>query len=83
MFLRSLLDEQDDITREEMRARRLAEHSLTVGMGTLWRYLDVQPHKKTAHAAEQARPNVSEARQACFEAQPDLDPARFVFLEET
>ena len=39
--------------------------------------------KKTAHAAEQKRPDVRAAREGWFEGQPDLDPARLVFLDET
>ena len=39
--------------------------------------------KKTAHAAEQDRPDVAAAREAWFEAQPDLDPARLIFVDET
>jgi transposase len=37
----------------------------------------------TAHAAEQARPDVLSERQAWFESQLDLDPARLVFIDET
>lgn len=39
--------------------------------------------KKTAHAAEQARPDVLAARQAWFESQVDLDPAKLIFIDET
>jgi transposase len=39
--------------------------------------------KKTAHAAEQDRPDVARRRQAWFERQPDLDPAQLVFIDET
>lgn len=39
--------------------------------------------KKTAHVAEQERPVVKAAREAWFEGQLDLDPARLVFLDET
>jgi transposase len=39
--------------------------------------------KKTAHAAEQDRPDVARRRWAWFEAQPDLDPGRLVFIDET
>lgn len=35
------------------------------------------------HAAEQARPDVAEARIAWKAAQPSLDPARLVFIDET
>ena len=38
---------------------------------------------KTAHAAEQKRPDVAARRQAWFAAQPDLDPQRLVFIDET
>ena len=41
-FLRGLIDEQDDLTLEEMRARLLAERDLKVGLGTLWRFLDAR-----------------------------------------
>ncbi len=39
--------------------------------------------KKTAHAAEQDRPDVAARRWAWFESQPDLDPERLVFIDET
>jgi transposase len=39
--------------------------------------------KKTRHAAEQDRPDVLSRRQAWFDAQPELDPARLVFIDET
>ena len=39
--------------------------------------------KKTAHAAEQDRPDVAARRWVWFEGQPDLDPERLVFVDET
>src|SRR5829696_6697137 len=39
--------------------------------------------KKIVHAAEQERPDVAAARAAWKEAQPALDPARLVFIDET
>ena len=39
--------------------------------------------KKTAHAAEQDRPDILKRRQDWFERQLDLDPERLVFLDET
>lgn len=39
--------------------------------------------KKTAHAEEQERPDVLTRRRDWFEAQPDLDPERLVFIDET
>ena len=35
------------------------------------------------HAAEQDRPDVAARRKAWLEAQPDLDPQRLVFIDET
>jgi transposase len=43
--------------------------------------LDAQ--KKTAHAAEQERPDVLTRRQIWFDGQTDLDPERLVFIDET
>lgn len=39
--------------------------------------------KKTAHASEQQREDVRAARQAWFDGQLDLDPAKLVFIDET
>jgi transposase len=39
--------------------------------------------KKTAHAAEQDRPDVLSKRWAWFEGQIDLDPDRLVFVDES
>jgi transposase len=39
--------------------------------------------KKSLHAAEQQRPDVAAARRAWQAAQPDLDPDRLVFIDET
>ncbi|CAO3379819.1 Mobile element protein [Azospirillum argentinense] len=38
--------------------------------------------KKTAHSAEQDRADIADSRQAWFDAQPDLDPERLVFIDE-
>jgi transposase len=39
--------------------------------------------KKTAHAAEQGRPDVLKRRWEWFEGQLDLEPERLVFIDET
>jgi transposase len=39
--------------------------------------------KKSGHASEQDRPDVLKRRQAWFDGQLDLDPARLVFIDET
>jgi transposase len=41
------------------------------------------PSKKTAHAAEQDRPDVAAARAAWRELAPRLDPDKLVFIDET
>ncbi len=41
------------------------------------------PLKKTAHAAEQDRPDVAAARENWRDWQTSLDPARLVFIDET
>ncbi len=41
------------------------------------------PVKGALNAAEQDRPDVKAARLAWFDAQPDLDPERLVFIDET
>ena len=38
----TLIDEKADVTLEEMRARLRDEHALTVGLGTLWSFLDAR-----------------------------------------
>jgi hypothetical protein len=43
----------------------------------------VHAEKKTCHAVEQDRPDVLSQRRAWFDAQPDLDPGRLVFVDET
>ena len=42
---------------------------------------DVQ--KKSAHAAEQNRPDILKRREDWFDTQLDFDPARLVFIDET
>ena len=39
--------------------------------------------KKTAHAAEQERPDILKKRQEWFNGQIDLDPDKPVFIDET
>ena len=45
----------------------------------------LRPHvqKKSAHAAEQDRPDILKRREAWFEGQLDLDPCKLVFIDET
>jgi hypothetical protein len=39
--------------------------------------------KKTAHAAEQERPDILKKREERFDGQIDLDPDKLVFIDET
>ena len=50
VYLRGLIEAQDDLTLEEMRVRLRDERAVTVGLGTLWRFLDARnlTYKKRA-----------------------------------
>ena len=55
-------------------------------MSALWRFCrrhKITRKKKTAHAAEQDRPDIRKRREAWFEGQLDLDPERLIFIDET
>ena len=59
---------------------------MTASTGTIWSFLDrcrLTFKKKSAHAAEQSRPDVLQQREDWFEGQLDLDPAKLVFIDET
>jgi len=47
------------------------------------RSLRAELQKKSAHAREQERPDILKRREDWFEGQPDLDPERLVFIDET
>jgi len=84
-FLLELIEATCHISLKEMQARLREEHSVSAGIGTLWRFFTARAItvKKTAHAAEQDRPDVAAAREVWFEGQLDLDPERLVFIDET
>ena len=74
-----------DITLLELKVR-LAREGALVSVTALWRYFrrhGITRKKKTAHATEQDRPDVRQARQDWFEGQLDLDPERLIFIDET
>jgi len=74
-----------DITLPELKAH-LAEKGAHVSVSALWRFCrrhQITRKKKTAHAAEQDRPDIRKRRAAWFEGQLDLDPERLVFIDET
>jgi transposase len=80
-----LVEATPDITLEELRTA-LAARGVAAGYGSLWRFFArrrITRKKKTAHAAEQERPDILRRRQEWFDDQLDLDPARLVFIDET
>ncbi|WP_394082689.1 IS630 family transposase [Xanthobacter aminoxidans] len=80
-----LVEETSDMTLMELQ-QKLAFHGHRFAIGTLWRFFDrpqITWKKKTAHAAEQARPDILKRRRAWFDSQLDLDPERLVFIDET
>ncbi|WP_244639150.1 IS630 family transposase [Bosea sp. ANAM02] len=85
-FIVGLIEERRDITLNEMMARLSGERSVVIGHSALSAWLCGRGwtfKKKTAHALEQERPDVLKRRRDWFEAQPDLDPRRLVFIDET
>jgi transposase len=79
------IDAQVDITLDELAELLARDHGARFAPSTVWRFLDrhAMTVKKTAHASEQDRPDVAQRREAWFNAQPDLDPERLVFIDET
>jgi transposase len=77
------LDRQVDITLVELAELLEREHGQRFAPSTIWRFLDRRglTFKKTAHASEQARPDVAARREAWFAQQPELDPKRLVFID--
>ena len=61
------------------------QHGASFASSAVWCFLDrhALTVKKPAHASEQERPDVAARRRAWFDAQPDLDPKRLVFIDET
>lgn len=79
------IEQQDDITLAELAEFLRVEHDAVFAPSTIWRFLDrhSMTFKKTAHASEQDRPDVLARRRAWFKPQPDLDPERLVFIDDT
>ncbi len=81
----ALVDETPDMTLAEIATHLEDEHGLRVSQSAVWRFFHRRgiTFKKTAHASEQQRPDVLRRRRAWVEAQPDLDPEKLVFVDET
>ena len=81
----ALVEETPGMTLAEIAAHLESEHGVRVSQSTVWRFFHRRgiTFKKTAHASEQQRPDVLRRRRAWFETQPDLDPGKLVFVDET
>ncbi|MBI1291889.1 IS630 family transposase [bacterium] len=85
-FILSMIEAEKDITLNEMVVQLGSQRGIVIGRSALNNWLRRQGFtykKKTAHALEQERHDVLRKRQAWFEAQLDLDPAKLVFIDET
>ena len=85
-FILALVAAEVDITLAEIAARLEAEHGLRAAPATVWYFLDrrgITFKKKTAHASEQDREDVAAARETWQEAQPEFDPERLIFIDES
>jgi transposase len=84
-WLLDVIEKQPDIALVEIQ-ERLAEKDRRFSISSIWRFLrrhGLTLKKKTAHAAEQERPDVDKARKEWRDNQKNLDPAHLVFIDET
>ena len=75
-----------DATIAEWRAWLLETHQVSARTGLINKTLaalDLTFKKKSLHAAEQAREDVAKARVEWREQQPELTPAKLVFIDES
>ncbi|MGZ3294343.1 MAG: IS630 family transposase [Xanthobacteraceae bacterium] len=85
-WLLGLVQQEPDLTLEEIQCRLFDERGQKAGIGSVWRFFDrhsISFKKKRPRAAEQDRPDVAAARTAWAHSQPQLDPGRLVFIDET
>ena len=73
------------MTLVEIAEMLKAERGTSFAPSSIWRFLDCHgvTFKKSAHAAEQDRPDVAATRRAWRELTPQLDPEKLVFIDET
>lgn len=73
-----------DVTLVELSTFLHARHGVRFAPSGVWRFLDRHgmTFKKTAHAAEQERPDVAARRAAWRQAQPDLAAEHLVLIDE-
>ena len=81
----SVIKAKPDMTLVQIAEMLEAETGASFAPSSVWRFLDRHAitFKKTAHAAEQDRPDVAAAREAWRELAPRLDPDKLVFIDET
>jgi transposase len=81
----SAIETKPDMTLVEIAEMLKTERGASFAPSSIWRFLDRHgvTFKKSAHAAEQDRPDVAAARQAWRELAPQLDPDKLVFIDET
>ena len=81
----SVIKAKPDMTLVQIAETLEAETGASFAPSSVWRFLDRHAitFKKTAHAAEQDRPDVAAAREAWRELAPRLDPDKLVFIDET
>ncbi|MFD1980465.1 IS630 family transposase [Mesorhizobium kowhaii] len=86
-FILALVEtDERDITLAEIVDRLAAERGVKASLTTVHAFFakrGITYKKKTAHAAEQQRPDVLAAREEWFEGQLDLDPSRLIFIDES
>ena len=80
-----LPSERKDVTLAELAAMLEQEHRVRFAPARCIASLSGagSRSKKTAHASEQERPDVARRRQAWFDGQPELDPERLIFIDES
>src|SRR5690349_13324553 len=74
-FLLAAVEAEPDSTIGELQRRLLGERGVYASTGTIWTFLDrcdLTFKKKSAHAAEQNRPDVREEREEWFEGSSTL-----------
>lgn len=85
-WLAAKIAAQPDIYLRELQAELMRERGEEVCLGTICaacRTLELSRKKKTLIASEQDRPDVVEQREAWRASQELIDPAKFVFIDET
>lgn len=83
--LRALVIAQPALTLAELQAELARRTNIVAGLSTLYKalYRLGLRQKRSLGAAEQDRSDVAQARRRWRACQPFMDPARFVFLDET